>query len=156
MQGEKVQSYWEDHLLYILRLGSMTFLLLKSCHIHCREYNLSQVTLANWIIFLTCGTNFLRVFSPLALFSSLFSGPLKKKTKKLPVLDCIFGSYSVFHSFLSLQTPGVFRGNTFGRICSTLTLFKPSRTYLASPLRNTNLSWNDPEGFDLPEPDESR
>lgn len=79
---KKIQSYRKDHLLYILRLGSITFLFLKYCHIHCHEYNLSQVTLAKWIIFLTCGTNFLRVFSPLTLFSSLFSGPLKKKTKK--------------------------------------------------------------------------
>lgn len=128
----------------------MTFLFLKYCHIHCHEHNLSQVTLAKWIIFLTCGTNFLRVFSLLALFSSLFSGPLKKKTKNLLVLDCIFGSYSVFRSFLSLQMPEVFQGNMFIRIVPYFDSFQ-AMSYLLTISPSEYDSWNNPHGFYFPQ-----
>lgn len=124
---KKPQSYWEAHLLCIWRLGSVTSLFLKSCHMHCHEYNLSQVTLAKWMIFLTCGTHFLRVFSPSSFFFfPLFSGPLKKEDKNLPVLDCLFGSYSVFHSFLSLPRAEVFQGDAFIRTVLYFWLFSSS------------------------------
>lgn len=113
------------------------------CHTHCQENNLSQVTMAKWIISSTCGTHFLGVFSPLAPFPFLFSGPLKKKTKKTCwFLIAFFGTYSVFHSFLSLQMVWSFPRKQIYKNCALLCSFSVLCLFPISPPRPEMIPWD--------------
>lgn len=108
------------HLLYILRLHNISFSSLKDCHVHCQDYNISQITYTKCWIVLAYGTNFLAPpssfgfkkvpwwhiwyisSSSLLRVNKSFQEVMSRNTLSLMGLSSDFYSLEVFHYDISL------------------------------------------------------
>lgn len=117
------------------------------CHRHCQENNLSQVTLAKWIISSTCGTHFLWGIFPSHSFSLPLLWSFEKKKKKDQktcwFLIAFFGTSSVSQICKCLEFS---KETNLKELCSTFLLF----SVVAAPHLPSE-AWNDPMGFYLPQ-----